>query len=89
MSLKTSFSVWTPVEHLVEDWPLAVCDGTTVDASALVETDIVRIGSLSSNMFAMHRSRNRWYYLHQQKPGEVLIFKQFDTKSEVEARCEL
>jgi hypothetical protein len=53
-----------------------------------METDIVRAGSLSSNLFAMYRSFNRWYYLSQQKPEEVLILKQFDTNTDVQAQCE-
>jgi hypothetical protein len=89
MLLIRLLSVWRPVYHPVEDWPLAICDGSSVDAYALVETDIVRVGHLSSNLFAMHRACHRWYYLPQQKPEEVLIFKQFDTNFDVQAKCEI
>ncbi|CAG8983148.1 hypothetical protein HYALB_00004591 [Hymenoscyphus albidus] len=78
-------NVWQPVNHVVEDWPLALCDGSTVDASSLVETDIVRAGHLSSNLYIIHRNSNRWHYLPQQKLDEVWIFKQFDTKPDVRA----
>jgi hypothetical protein len=82
--------VWRPLQHAVEDWPLAVCDGSTVDDNDLLETDIVRRDfreHVGANMFALHRERYRWYYLSRQQPDEVLIFKQFDTESGVKARC--
>ncbi|PSS22369.1 hypothetical protein M430DRAFT_137540 [Amorphotheca resinae ATCC 22711] len=82
-------NVWRPLQHAVEDWPLAVCDGSTVDDNDLLETDIVRRDfreHVGANMFALHRERYRWYYLSRQQPDEVLIFKQFDTESGVKAR---
>lgn len=87
--LSKLISVWRPVYHTVEDLPLALCDGRSIDESALVETDVVRAAGQSSNLFAMHRTCNHWYYLSQQKPEEGLIFKQFDTKPDVQSKCEM
>ena len=79
-------SVWRPLVRLVEDWPLAVCDGRTVKQSSLVEADVVRRNYISSNIFLMYDQGQKWHYLHKQQSDEVLIFKQFDTRLDVSAR---
>ena len=86
----TSFdSIWRPIAGPVEDWPLAVCDGSTVKNNSLVEADIVRRDYESSNIFLTYDTDHRWHYLDRQQADEVLIFKQFDTRADVKANCEL
>ncbi|MCJ1361286.1 hypothetical protein MMC16_000384 [Acarospora aff. strigata] len=82
-------NLWRPIKNPVEDWPLAICDGSTIDMEDLIETDTVRRDYIGSNMFALHRETQAWYYLHKQQADEVLIFKQFDSHPDVEARCML
>ncbi|MCJ1424315.1 hypothetical protein MMC29_002202 [Sticta canariensis] len=79
-------NVWRPLIDSVEDWPLAVCDGRTVDGSDLVETDHVRRQYSGSTLYMMHNSAQRFYYMSKQSKNEVLIFKNFDSKSDVEAK---
>ncbi|KAI1251513.1 hypothetical protein MGN70_006081 [Eutypa lata] len=78
-------NVWKPLSHPVEEYPLAVCDGTTVRPEDLVETDSVRQGSISTNYYVKYHENQRWYFLRRQSPDEGLIFKHFDTKPEVKA----
>lgn len=83
-------SVWRPLHHVVEDWPLAICDGSTVTYDDLLATDIVREDyedHVGSNMFALHKDKCHWYYVSRQKPSEAWIFKQFDSDEGVSARC--
>jgi hypothetical protein len=85
-----SNSIWRPLYHPVEDWPLAVCDGSTISYDDLLETDVVREDfetHVGSNMFALYRQECRWHYLSKQRPDEVWIFKQFDSDEGVPARC--
>ena len=82
-------SIWRPVASPVEDWPLAVCDGSTVKQSNLVEADVVRRDNVSSNMFLTYEKDHKWHYLEKHRADEVLIFKQFDTRTDVNARCKL
>lgn len=81
------FSVWRPINHPVEDMPLAVCDGSTVQPSDLVETDHVRTSYIGSTMYLMSRPEHRWHYVSRQRPDEVLLFKNFDSASDVAAKC--
>ncbi|KAA6413645.1 MAG: hypothetical protein FRX48_02006 [Lasallia pustulata] len=79
-------NIWRPLRHPVEDWPLAVCDGSTVDTTDLVETDTVRRDYVGSNMFVLHQERHKWYYLSKHNVDEVLVLKQFDSSPDVDAR---
>ncbi|RYO79490.1 hypothetical protein DL766_009345 [Monosporascus sp. MC13-8B] len=78
-------NVWKPLSHPVEEYPLAVCDGTSVKPEDLVETDSVRQGNVSTNYYVKYHASQRWYFLNHQSPDEALIFKHFDTKPGVKA----
>ncbi|KUJ19901.1 putative 7 alpha-cephem-methoxylase [Mollisia scopiformis] len=79
-------NVWLPLSHTVKDWPLALCDGSTISLEHdLVDTDIVRRSYQGGTMYMLHRAVHKWYFLEDQKTTEAFIFKQFDLM-EVEAR---
>jgi hypothetical protein len=83
-------SVWRPLHHVVEDWPLAICDGSTVTYDDLLATDVVRENFeeyVGSNMFALYREKCNWHYISKQKPSEAWIFKQYDSDEGVSAKC--
>ncbi|KAH8652628.1 hypothetical protein BGZ60DRAFT_533491 [Tricladium varicosporioides] len=78
-------NVWKPLSHDVDEWALAVCDGTTVKPDNLVETDSVRPGSISTHYYAKYDEGQKWYFLNKQCPDETLIFKHFDSETSVRA----
>ncbi|KJZ76462.1 hypothetical protein HIM_04191 [Hirsutella minnesotensis 3608] len=78
-------NVWKPLDYPVEEWGLAVCDGTTVDPDDLVETDSVRKGSVTANYYVKHNEKQKWYFLPRQEPHEALVFKHFDSDPTVPA----
>ncbi|KIM98973.1 hypothetical protein OIDMADRAFT_146645 [Oidiodendron maius Zn] len=85
-------NIWRPLHHVVEDWPLAICDGSTVTYEDLLATDIVRENFeeyVGSNMFALYREKCNWYFLSKQKPSEIWIFKQYDSEEGVSAKSSL
>lgn len=74
-------NVWRPLKTVRRD-PLAVCDYQTVDQ----EEDFVPFKMIFPHDWAeMNRVRfnqkHKWYYLHEQRPDEPLVFKQFDSRS--------
>ena len=85
----TGFSVWRPLVDCVEDWPLAVCDGTTIETSDLVEADHVRRHYTGSTMYVKFNPRQEFYYMSKQRRNEVLIFKNFDSDRTKPASCKL
>ena len=80
-------SVWRPLIRSVQDWPLAVCDGATVRRSDLVETDHIRRHYTGSTMYLQHSAEQRFYYMSRQGKEDVLIFKQFDSQSNISGQC--
>jgi hypothetical protein len=81
-------SVWRPLVSAVKDWPIAVCDGSTVESSDLVETDNVRKHYAGSTMYLMSRESQRWYYMSDQGRNDVLLFKTFDSDPDVQSHGE-
>jgi hypothetical protein len=55
-------SVWRPLST-VEDWPLALTDGSTMGYSDIIEVDLVRQGYIGSTMYAKWRPGYKWHYL--------------------------
>jgi hypothetical protein len=79
-------NLWKPLIDRVEDWPLAVCDGSTVDKQDLVETDHVRRHYTGSTMYLKYGLRQKFYYFHHQSKEDILIFKNFDSDPSAKAR---
>ncbi|KAE9378879.1 hypothetical protein N431DRAFT_460204 [Stipitochalara longipes BDJ] len=81
-------NVWRPLVNSVSDWPLAICDGTTVSPDDLVEADHVRRNYIGSTVYLKHNSSQKFYYMNGQRKDEVLIFKNFDSKKGVKCKCD-
>ncbi|KAH7202667.1 hypothetical protein BKA60DRAFT_581713 [Fusarium oxysporum] len=80
-------NIWRPMYHPVEDWPLAVCDGSTVPPEKLIKVDHVRKHHIGESLYPLESDRYRWYYLNKQTPDEALLIKMFDSKEDVVAKC--
>lgn len=76
-------NVWRPIE-VVRSAPFAVCDASTVAASDLCDSE-VHGGLGDPNRptlygYAVSFNENqRWYYVPEMRPDEVLAFKLFDS----------
>ncbi|KAK3320222.1 hypothetical protein B0T19DRAFT_488379 [Cercophora scortea] len=82
-------NVWRPLnEGSVQDFPLALCDGSSILEEDLVECDHIRRKFFGATMYAAYRSTQRWYYLSKQRQDEITLIKIFDSRSiGVQARC--
>lgn len=64
----------------MREWPLAVCDASSVDASDLREHDTVFDSTTARENLMVHFNANqRWYYLSEQLPSELWAFRQYDS----------
>ncbi|KAI5865743.1 hypothetical protein GGS23DRAFT_353137 [Durotheca rogersii] len=83
---KTRFrivNVWKPLTTAT-NWPLAICDSSTVREEDLVTTDLVRRKYVGETFYSRFNPRHKWYYLSNQEPNEVTMLKIHD--SSVDAR---
>ncbi|KAM5480103.1 hypothetical protein MaudMau93_007630 [Microsporum audouinii] len=83
------FNIWRPLDHVVKDNTLAVCDGSTIKDSDMVEADHISRTYHGNTMYGLYSPSHTWHYLHHQSPDEVLIFKIFDSDPSVKAKRSL
>lgn len=77
-------NIWRPLIEPVRNFPLAMCDYQSVNATAdLVVTKLCFPAWLKDreSYSVRHNSRHRWYYWHSLTPDEALIFKCYDSAS--------
>lgn len=70
------------------DYPLAVCDPTTIDLTKdVLATDRVSPIYQGENYYLKYRDAQRWYWLSRQQVDEVLVFVSFDSARELDRSC--
>ncbi|KAF2099467.1 methyltransferase [Rhizodiscina lignyota] len=76
-------NVWHPIRGPLYDWPLAVCDASSVDFDTdTMAADVVEETGDSLEILQVFFNRSQeWYYLPGQLPSEMLIFKNVDSRS--------
>ncbi|KAL8963646.1 MAG: hypothetical protein Q9193_000115 [Seirophora villosa] len=73
-------SIWKPLKGPLKDWPLAVCDASTVHSTHDLEAaDLLYPDLATENYQVYFRSYYKWYYLSDQLPSELMVFKQADS----------
>ena len=79
-------NVWRPIAGPVYNFPLALCDATTVGPNELVSVERraeERIGELQ---VALHDPGQRWYYFPEMQMDEAVLIKTFDSATDGRAR---
>ncbi|KAJ9157549.1 hypothetical protein NKR23_g180 [Pleurostoma richardsiae] len=78
-------NIWRPLET-VNAWPLAFCDGRTVQQADLVACDIVRRRYVGETYFGMYNPSQRWYYSSGLGCDDLILLKIYDSDPEVHAK---
>jgi hypothetical protein len=82
MGLPKSLSIWKPLKGPVRDWPLAICDACSINPKRdLRVNDDVFADVVRENMMVHYNEEQRWYYLSDHMPTELLVFRQVDSMS--------
>lgn len=77
---RPSNSVWKPLRVPVQDWPLALCDASTVDESDLVASDVLYPNYVAENFMVHFSQKQQWYWLPDHASDEILVFKAVDSE---------
>jgi len=80
-------NLWRPLYETIHDRPLCICDGSTVAKDDLIEVAIVMGDIERETVNVLWTERQRWFYLSQQEPWEMWMFKTFDSDANVKAAC--
>jgi hypothetical protein len=78
-------NVWRPIRPVRRD-PLAVADARSVADADLVPTALIYPTRRGETLQVRHAAGQRWYYKSGLEPGEVLLIKCFDSKTDGRAR---
>ncbi|KAI4149667.1 MAG: hypothetical protein L6R39_002449 [Caloplaca ligustica] len=75
-------NIWKPLKGPLNDWPLTVCDASTVQSKGDLEAaDLLYPDLMTENYQVYARSYYKWYYLSDHLPSELMVFKQADSRS--------
>lgn len=84
--LTVAISVWHPLKGPNQDWPLALCDASTLDSDKDLEiADYVTETANREHCLAYARAEHRWWYLSHQKPTEAYMFRQYDSSKGIKS----
>jgi len=72
-------TVWRPLQVPVRDWPLALCDASSIDGTNLVDSDVIYPNYLAENRLVHFNEKQKWYWLPDQIMNEVFLFKAVDS----------
>ena len=78
-------NVWRPLSKVVQNYPLALCDSTTLS----VERDIVSVPRVSKDgrkgeiQMAHYHPDHQWYYFPGMTSQDILLIKTYDSKTTV------
>jgi len=84
--LKRRFQIvnlWRPLEHPAWDWPLALCDGRSVDFKHDVVPVTLRYPDREGETYGVKYSpEHKWKYLRGMQPDEFVLIKCFDSRDD-------
>lgn len=81
VEFNNTHSVWKPLAGPVKDWPLALCQRSSVNTGTDYEmTDDVHAGEVDESIQLHYNESQRWFYLGDQMPNEALVFLTSDSE---------
>ncbi|KAF2228148.1 putative CmcJ-like methyltransferase [Elsinoe ampelina] len=73
-------NVWRPLVGPNDDWPLAVCDYTSIDRQRdVIQADILYNVRIGENQILHHDPGHRYYYIPSQEPDDMFVFRNVDS----------
>jgi len=80
-------NLWRPLVDPVESFPLAFCDSCSIAETDLVDTERRSPNHIGELSLATYNPLHRWYYFPNMNPGEVLLFKTYDSIAAGRRNC--
>jgi len=78
--------VWRPINHPVENWPLAIADAQSLSLGDMVVTERRYPDRIGQTSAITHNPAHRWYWFPRMRPDEALVFKVYDSLKDGRAR---
>jgi hypothetical protein len=68
-------NLWRPIQNPAYDWPLALCDYSTVDQKDLVPSRLIYQDREGETFNVRHNPSHQWYYVRGMRPEEYVLIK--------------
>ncbi|KAI9684530.1 MAG: hypothetical protein M1822_005618 [Bathelium mastoideum] len=73
-------NVWRPIVGPNDDWPLAICDYTSIDPeNDVAVSDLLHPDRIGENQLLHPNKQHRWYYIEGQQTDDLLVFRNVDS----------
>ncbi|KAI8949221.1 hypothetical protein F4801DRAFT_553847 [Xylaria longipes] len=72
-------NIWKPLRGPVRSWPLALCDLRSLNREDVIPFDEVHAKGVLESQQVAYSPSQKWYYLPNQNPNEIIVFKSMDT----------
>ncbi|OTA87933.1 hypothetical protein M434DRAFT_130615 [Hypoxylon sp. CO27-5] len=73
-------NVWRPLVGPNDDWPLAICDYTSIEPEKdIIAADRLHVDRVGENQLLFPSKQHRWYYIKAQQPHNLLVFRNTDS----------
>jgi hypothetical protein len=79
-------NLWRPIRGPVRDFPLAVCDASTVRFDDLVAADHIYRHRVGETYQVLYNPAHRWFYVPEMRTDEALLLKCYDSRTDGTAR---
>jgi hypothetical protein len=79
-------NLWRPIHGPVRDFPLAICDASTVRFDELVAADHIYRDRIGETYQVIYSPAHRWFYVPEMRTDEALLLKCFDSATDGTAR---
>src|SRR5713226_6284309 len=78
--------VWRPINHPVENHPLAICDAQSISPDHLVVNERHYQDRVGQTFAITYDPKERWYWFPRMRPDEALVFKVYESLKDGRAR---
>jgi hypothetical protein len=78
--------VWRPIRHLVETFPLGICDARTLSPDNLVISERRYPDRIGQTYAITYNPAHKWYWFPRMRREEALVFKVYDSMKDGRAR---
>jgi hypothetical protein len=79
-------NLWRPIRGPVRDFPLAMCDASSVPFDDLVAADHIYRDRVGETYQVIYNPAHRWFYVPEMRTDEALLLKCFDSRTDGTAR---
>ncbi len=75
------FNIWSPIDRPAEQNQLTILDARTLSMDDICEYNFTEHAGNGYAAIPAHNPNHRFFYFPNMKPGEAIIFKQFDSRA--------